>query len=153
MPVDVLVETTIARPPEVVSAFAGDPTNATAWYANIRSVTWKTPPPAAVGSRMEFEAQFVGRRLIYTYEIVELVPGHRLVMRTVDGPFPMETTYTWAPCEEGTRMALRNRGEPSGFMRVAAPVMDRAIRRATNKDIARLKIILEGAGGSVTDRR
>jgi uncharacterized protein YndB with AHSA1/START domain len=152
VPVDVLVETTIALAPEVVSTFAGDPTNATQWYANIRSVTWKTPPPAAVGSRMEFEAQFLGRRLVYTYEIAELVPAHRLVMRTADGPFPMETTYTWAPCEEGTRMTLRNRGEPSGFARVAAPVMDRAIRRATTKDLARLKTILEGASGSVTDR-
>ena len=144
MPVDVVVETTIARAPEVVSRFAGDPTNATAWYANIRSVTWTTPPPAAVGSRMEFEARFLGRRLVYTYEIAELVPEHRLVMRTADGPFPMETTYTWAPSEEGTRMTLRNRGEPSGFARVAAPVMDRAIHRATTKDLARLKTILEG---------
>ena len=151
MPVDVLVETTIARTPEVVSMFAGDPTNATEWYANIRSVTWKTPPPAEVGSRMEFEAQFLGRRLVYTYEIAELVPGERLVMRTADGPFPMETTYTWEPSDAGTRMTLRNRGEPSGFARVAAPVMDRAIRRATSKDLARLKSILESAGESVTE--
>jgi hypothetical protein len=148
MPVDVLVETTIARDPEVVSMFAGDPTNATEWYANIRSVLWKTPPPAAVGSRMEFEAQFLGRRLVYTYEIAELVPGQRLVMRTADGPFPMETTYTWEPSDLGTRMTLRNRGEPTGFARVAAPVMDRAIRHATTKDLARLKGILEGAKGA-----
>ncbi len=151
MPVDVLVETTIACTPEVVAMFAGDPTNATEWYANIRSVTWTTPPPAEVGSRMEFEAQFLGRRLVYTYEIAELVPGERLVMRTADGPFPMETTYTWEPSDAGTRMTLRNRGEPSGFARVAAPVMDRAIRRATSKDLARLKSILESAGKSVTE--
>ena len=100
---------------------------------------------------MEFEAHFLGRRLAYTYEIVELVPGQRLVMRTADGPFPMETTYTWEPAEAGTLMTLRNRGEPSGFARVAAPVMDRAIRRATSKDLARLKSILEGASGLVTD--
>ncbi|MEO7350644.1 MAG: SRPBCC family protein [Marmoricola sp.] len=149
MPVDVLVETTIARTPEVVSMFAGDPTNAPEWYANIASVTWETPPPAAVGSRMEFVAQFLGRKLTYTYEIAELVPGERLVRCTAEGPFPMETMYTWAPSDGGTRMTLRNRGEPSGFARVAAPVMERATRRATNKDLARLKRILEGDGGSV----
>ena len=100
---------------------------------------------------MEFEAHFLGRRLVYTYEIVEFVPGQRLVMRTADGPFPMETTYTWEPFDEGTRMTLRNRGEPTGFARVAAPVMDRTIRRATSKDLARLKSILESAEGPVTE--
>jgi hypothetical protein len=153
MPVDVQVETTIACSREVVSAFAGDPSNATKWYANIKSVTWKTPPPVAVGSLMEFQAQFLGRRLIYTYEITELVPGERLIMRTADGPFPMETTYTWADSGGGTRMTLRNRGEPSGFARVATPVMERAMRRATSNDLARLKTVLEGAGGPAAEGR
>ncbi len=144
MSVDVLVETAIRRSPAEVSAYAGDPSNAPAWYANIRSVDWRTEPPVRVGSRMDFVAQFLGRRLAYTYEVVEWVPGERLVMRTADGPFPMETTYTWEPAGEGgTRMTLRNRGNPSGFSRVAAPVMERAMRRATTKDLAKLKQILE----------
>ena len=93
---------------------------------------------------MDFVAQFLGRRLAYTYEVVELDPEHRLVMRTADGPFPMETTYTWEATREGeTLMTLRNRGNPSGFSRVAAPMMERAMRRATSKDLVRLKSILE----------
>jgi hypothetical protein len=144
MGVDVEVETMIERPTAVVAAFAGDPTNATEWYANIKSVDWQTPPPVAVGSRMDFVAQFLGRRLAYTYEVVELEPERRLVMRTADGPFPMETTYTWEPAGEGrTRMTLRNRGNPSGFSRVAAPMMERAMRRANTLDLARLKALLE----------
>ncbi len=115
MTVDVQVETQIARPVDEVAAYAGDPTNAPEWYANIRQVTWQTEPPVREGSRMDFVAQFLGRRLAYTYEVVELVPGERLVMRTADGPFPMETTYTWEPSADGgTRMTLRNRGNPSG---------------------------------------
>ena len=146
MGVDVTVETTIARPVEAVAAFAADPTNAPAWYANIRSVSWTTPPPVAVGSRMDFVAQFLGRRLAYTYEVVALEPGRRLVMRTADGPFPMETTYTWQPAGQGaTTMTLRNRGHPAGFSRLAAPMMERAMRRATTKDLARLKAMLESA--------
>ncbi len=94
-----------------------DPANAPLWYANIDSVEWLTPPPVAVGSRMAFVARFMGRRLAYTYEVVEFVPGQRLLMRTAQGPFPMETTYTWEPDGAGTRMTLRNRGEPSGFAR------------------------------------
>lgn len=144
MSVDVQVEATINRPPSEVSAYAGDPGNAPDWYANIRSASWRTEPPLDVGSRLDFVAQFLGRRLVYTYEVAEWVPGERLVMRTDDGPFPMETTYTWEPAQGGrTRMTLRNRGTPSGFSRVAGPVMERAMRRAMTKDLARLKQILE----------
>jgi uncharacterized membrane protein len=144
MRVDVEVETRIERPSELVAAFAGDPSNAPQWYANIRSVRWQTPPPATIGSRLDFVAQFLGRRLAYTYEVVDLEPGRRLVMHTANGPFPMETTYTWEPVAPSTtRMTLRNRGNPSGFSRLAAPVMKRAVRRATTKDLERLKRILE----------
>ena len=144
MPVDVCTETVIYRPVDRVAAYAADPANAPEWYENISSVEWKTQPPLAVGSQMEFVARFLGRELRYTYEIVELVPGHRLVMRTAQGPFPMETTYTWAAeGDAATRMTLRNRGEPSGVFRVGAPVMARAMRRANRADLARLKAILE----------
>jgi uncharacterized protein YndB with AHSA1/START domain len=142
--VDVTVETVIARPVDEVAAYAADPGHAPEWYANIRSVQWQTPPPVAVGSRMDFVAHFLGRRLAYTYEVVELVPGERLVMATAQGPFPMRTTYTWEPVPGGTRMTLTNTGDPSGFARVAAPVMERAMRRATTKDLARLRAVLEG---------
>ena len=142
--VDVTVETVIDRPVAEVSAYAADPSHTPDWYANIRSVDWQTDPPVRVGSRMDFVARFLGRELAYTYEVTELVPGERLVMRTAQGPFPMATTYTWTPVGEGaTRMTLSNTGEPSGFARVGAPVMERAMRRATSKDLARLKQLLE----------
>lgn len=144
--VDVRVECTIERPVAEVAAYASDPSKAPDWYANIVSVNWLTPPPVQVGSRMDFVAHFLGRRLAYTYEVVELDPGRKLVMRTADGPFPMETTYQWEPAREGaTRMTLRNRGTPSGFARISAPVMERAMTRATTKDLARLKGILEAS--------
>jgi uncharacterized protein YndB with AHSA1/START domain len=148
MAVDVVTETIIERPCAEVAAYAGDPSNAPAWYASIATVRWQTEPPVRVGSRMDFVARFLGRRLAYTYEVVDLVPGERLVMRTAEGPFPMETTYTWQPVNgTRTRMTLRNRGEPAGFGRVAAPVMAAAIRRANEKDLANLKRILEGPAG------
>ena len=143
MAVDVQVERTIPRPRSEVAAYAADPDNTTSWYSNIKAVEWETPRPIAVGSRLAFIATFLGRRLAYTYEIRELVPGERLVMSTAQGPFPMETTYTWQDAGDGaTRMTLRNRGEPSGFKKIAAPVMARAMRRAMTKDLERLSEIL-----------
>ncbi len=145
MTVDVVTEIEIARPREEVAAFAADPGNATAWYKNIKAVEWETPPPVAVGSKLRFRAQFLGRTLAYTYEVREIDAGRRFVMATAQGPFPMETTYAWDDAAPGsTRMTLRNRGEPSGFAAVTAPVMTRAMRRANEADLLRLKALLEG---------
>ena len=142
--VETSIEIDVAR--DRVAAFASDPENAPRWYVNISSVAWETPPPAMVGSRIAFVAHFLGRRMAYTYVVRELVDGERFVMSTAEGPFPMETTYTWADTPSGgTRMTLRNRGEPSGFSQLAAPVMARAMRRANRKDLGALKSLLESS--------
>lgn len=148
MDVDVLTETVIARPRSEVAAYACDPDNATSWYTNIRGVEWRSPRPLAVGSAVAFVATFLGRRLAYTYEVTEWIPDERFVMRTADGPFAMETTYTFADASDGTRMTLRNRGRPSGFSTLAAPMLAGAMRRANRKDLARLKAVLEAQGSA-----
>lgn len=144
--VDVFTETIIGRPRAQVAAYAGNPDHAPEWYVNIKSIEWETEPPARLGSKMAFVAHFLGRRMAYTYEIVELVEGERMVMRTAEGPFPMETTYTWEDAGEGqTRMTLRNRGEPSGFGAIMAPMMAMMMRRANTKDLAMIKSVLEAS--------
>jgi uncharacterized membrane protein len=144
MSVDVLTEVVISRPASVVAAYAADPANAPAWYVNIDSAQWQTEPPLRVGSRVAFTARFLGRRLSYTYEVTEFAPAELLVMRTAQGPFPMETSYTWQAFDDHTtRMTLRNRGEPAGFSRLMTPFMSAAMRRANRKDLDRLRLVLE----------
>jgi uncharacterized membrane protein len=147
--VDVQTEIDIDRPRQEVAAYAADPDNATTWYENIKSVEWKSPKPLALGSRIAFVARFLGRRLAYTYEVLELVPGERFVMRTSEGPFPMETSYAWSDTlSGGTHMTLRNHGQPTGFSQLGAPLLEASMRRANHKDLERLKSLLElGAKG------
>jgi uncharacterized membrane protein len=146
MAVDVVTSTVIARPCAEVAAFASNPENAPRWYKNIRSVRWVTEPPLRVGSRIAFVAHFLGRKLSYTYEVTELSPGRRFVMRTAEGPFPMETTYEWhAESPRSTRMVLRNLGEPTGFSAVVGPFMAWAMRRANTNDLAALRALLESS--------
>ena len=141
-----LTETVIERPVTEVAAYAGDPDKAPEWYVNIKSVAWKTERPLGPGTQLTFTAHFLRRRLEYTYEVIELVAGERMVMRTAEGPFPMETTYAWEAVGEGrTRMTLRNRGNPGGFSRLFAPFMAMAMRRANRNDLKRLKSLLETA--------
>jgi uncharacterized protein YndB with AHSA1/START domain len=143
-PVDVTTATDIARPRQAVAAYAADPDHVRDWYANIDRVTWETEKPLAIGTRLAFVARFLGRTISYTYEVTDFVPGERLVMATAEGPFPMETTYTWTDLpDRNTRMTLRNRGTPSGFASLTAPVMMAAMQRANRKDLAALKALLE----------
>lgn len=142
--VDVNTEILISATCKKVAEFSSDPDNAPDWYVNIKSVEWKAPKPLQIGSHIAFKARFLGRQLSYVYEIAEWLPHEKLVMRTTDGPFPMETTYTWQAIDESTtRMTLRNRGNPSGFSKLFASFMSFMVKKANRKDLLRLKNILE----------
>ena len=135
MPVDVSSEITVGRPRDQVAEYASKPDHAPSWYVNIKSVEWKTEPPVTIGSQIAFVSHFLGRRLAYTYDVVELIPGERFVTRTAEGPFPMETTYTWETTTDGgTRMTLRNRGIPAGFSKL----MTRSWRGQSEAPIGRI---------------
>lgn len=139
--IDAVAEIEIARPRAEVAAFALDQDNAPGWRKNVESVEWETGPPAAVGARFTFVATVLGG-VAYTYEVHELVAGERFVMSTTDGPFEMQTSYTWSDAPGGgTLMTLRNSGEPKN--KLSAPLMERALARASRKDLRRLKKLLE----------
>jgi uncharacterized membrane protein len=144
--VDVVTRIEIERPREAVAAYAMDPDHAPQWYENIESVQWQSAPPLALGSRIAFVAHFLGRRLAYVYEVVELEANERLAMQTAQGSLAMRTSYDFeALGASRTRMTLRNQGAPAGFSRLLAPFVAPAMGRANRKDLQRLKRLLEAA--------
>lgn len=148
MAVDVLTETVIARPRDEVAAFAVDPNRLPLWHLDIRAIEWKTEPPLAVGSQIALVSQVLHQRVAHTYEVVEFQPGDRFVMRSVQGAFPAERTYTWETTTDGgTRMTIRHQAAPVGLLRLLGPIAGMAIRRANAKDLAILKSILERRAG------
>ena len=141
--VDVITSIEIDAPIERVTAYAMDQDNAPEWYINIKSVQWLTQKPVTIGSKFAFVAHFLGRKLSYVYEVVKF-SDTEMVMRTADGPFPMETTYQFKKIDDNTtRMTLRNRGTPSGFSKLFSPFMSAMMRKANKKDLKSIKQKIE----------
>jgi hypothetical protein len=141
--VDVITNIEINVPINKLAAYACNPDHAPEWYVNIQSVEWKTAKPLQVGSKIDFTAKFMGKELTYTYEVVEF-SSQKFVMKTAEGPFPMETSYSFsAQTPDSSIMTLRNKGKPSGFSRLFTPFISFMMRRANNKDLKMIKSILE----------
>ena len=140
---DVQVHTEIARPRETVADYLFDWRNDTAWIGGISEARRADEGDFGVGSRVARIAHFLGKRIEYVNEVVELEPGRRLVMRSVQGPFPMRVTYEVEDTDGGTRVRLRNQGDARRVYRFAGPFIARAVRRATQRDLGRLKRIVE----------
>ena len=143
MPIDVVVETEIDRPPKDVAGFATDPANDPVWIGGIVEAALLTEPPIGDGAKVRRLAKFLGKRIEYVTEVTGFDPGRSLAMHSISGPFPMAIRYEFEETERGTRMRIRNQGQAAGFFKLAEPLLARAIARNVRKDLAALKGLLE----------
>ncbi|MFC5130693.1 ATPase [Paeniglutamicibacter kerguelensis] len=109
----------------------------------MASATWLIAPLLSWVPGWRSAPAFLGRTLDYRYEVVEIVPKARLATRTNQGPFPMQTTYTWSDARDGTFTTLCNNGEPRGLSVVAGAFMGPMMRPAMRKDLANPTSVLE----------
>ena len=143
MPIDVRAEMIINKPREDVAAFATDPNNDTSWISGIKEARMLTEPPLAQGSQVERVASFMGKRIHYVLEVVELAPQSLMAMRSVKGPFPMEVSYQFEDAGEATVARIHVKGEASGFFKIASPILAQGVKRNITKDLKMLKHRLE----------
>jgi hypothetical protein len=149
MSVHVVSEIVIGRPREVVAAFTCDPGNDRRWIAALARVDGPAELPLKEGDRVTRVARFLGRDIEYVLEMERHEPGRCLAMRSVKGPFAMHVTYEFNDAREGARMRIINRGDASGFYALAAPLLSRMVKSNVDKDLRRLKSLLEGVGRPV----
>jgi uncharacterized membrane protein len=142
--VDVSTEIIINLPKEKVAEFASDPANAPSWCTHIKSVEWNNETPLRAGTKLIFNERIMRRRHQQVYELVEVIPGQKMIMKTRSNGMRMETIVAWQAINENTTcMTLRNRGIPLAFSKTIAPFLKMAIKKASRRNLKQLKRMLE----------
>ncbi|AEV99821.1 hypothetical protein A4D02_25955 [Niastella koreensis] len=142
--VDVSTEIIINLPKEKVTEFASDPANVPNWCTHIKSVEWNNDAPLRAGVKLVFNERIMRRPHKQVYEVVEIIPGQKVIMKSQSNGMRMETTVAWQAINENTTcMTLRNRGIPVAFSKPIAPLLKLAIRKASRRNLKQLKRMLE----------
>lgn len=105
-------EITLSRPPREIYSVARDFGSAPSWRPNLLQVEW----PDAVNGFVRFRE--VSKDGSVTYEVVEDVPGEKLITRIVDRDlgYSGSWTYEFSPAENGTRVRITEDGEVSNIL-------------------------------------
>jgi uncharacterized membrane protein len=142
--IEVTSEVTIDRPADEVFAFLADAENNPTWQRGMQRCQWTTTPPIREGSIYKQEARMLGKAITSTFEVVELEPGRRITIRTIESTFPIKVTRSVEPTGEATCIARAHvTGDPSGVFKLAAPLMRKMVERSVRGDYRQLKQLLE----------
>ena len=124
----------------------------TEWQKGMQSCRWTSDPPLRLGSTYDQEASFLGRKILTSFEVVELEAGRTVKIASRESTFPIAVTRSVEPLGEGRcRVSALVEGDSSGLFKLAEPLMRRMVERSVRADYARLKDLLESespAGGS-----
>ena len=134
---------TIHRPIEEVFAFVADYSNNVKWQSGVISAEFTSPGPVGVGTTFKYDAEFMGRKLETTGELTAYDPPKMIAWKSTSGPFPMSGSTKFESVEGGTLVTDTIEAEPGGFFKLAGPLLVKQIQGQTEKDMRKLKELLE----------
>jgi uncharacterized protein YndB with AHSA1/START domain len=120
----------VARPPEVVFDYVTNPEKLSAWQTSSRSVEPLTDGPPGPGSRFRERVKpQMGKEFEQVTEFTEFERPHRVHVHIVEGPYPVDGTWSFEPDGDGTQVHFVAEGELTGLMKLFEPIARRAIAR------------------------
>jgi uncharacterized protein YndB with AHSA1/START domain len=136
----------IRATPEQVFHFIAIPENGPRWQEGVVSTRVTTPGAVGLGSEMEHEGWWLRR--IPTAAVVTVYEpprrfGYDITTKLSRNPSRMR--YTVEPTAEGTKLTLSNEAPASGWMKPFEALMQRNIQAMFERDVARLKKLIEAA--------
>jgi len=135
----------VDRPPEVVFDYMTDPSNLASWQTSKTSVVQLTDGPPQLGTRVRERTKPPGRKEFeQVVEFTEFDRPRRFHVHIVEGPFPVDGTWSLEPSGGGTRVQFVADGQLPGAMRILQPVIARIMARQFAAYHSRLRQNLEG---------
>ena len=145
VPIDVTATIAIERPVEEVAAWVMDPANDLAWIRALTDSHRLGDATVGPGLRVSRTAKMMGRPMTYVTEVAEYAPT-RMVMKTVEGPFPMVVTYEFAPVgAAASTVSVRNQGGSGLMFRLLSKPMGWMVNSRVRGDLKQMKRVLERA--------
>ncbi len=136
----------IARPVMEVFDFLMLAENLPRWDSSMLECVQVGSGPVTVGTRYRGASKILGRRIEWTTEVTEFVPGVRAVSRSVEGPLTFTLSYELSPAPAGTTLRYRpaaDSGLEGAFGRAMEPIVPRAQTKVVRANLDTLAGLLE----------
>jgi len=133
----------INRPVPEVFAFVTDPANNTKWQDGLIESRMTSSGPMEVGAQVTDVRKFLGSDMESKLEVTVFEPNKRFVQKVISGPIQFEIIQTFDPSVNGTKLTILTQGEPGGFFKLAAGMVQKQLGSQLQGDAERLKKVLE----------
>ncbi|SRR6266516_2889378 len=134
---------TINQPVERVFSFVRDTRNTARWHPSLSEARATLEGPAQIRTQVTEVRTVVGRKMESNFEIVELEPNKRIVMKSVSGPFPLKVTILFESLGNATRITLDADTEPRGFLKLADGMIGGMLKKEMENDLSAAKHVVE----------
>jgi carbon monoxide dehydrogenase subunit G len=143
MTIDVAAEIEIAADPADIAAVMFDPARAADWMSAVTGV--EVIDPALVrGARVRHRGKVLNQELSWMTEVEAVHFPHVLALRISEGPLVGTTRFDIQRSAGGSRVRIRNVGEPGPALSIVpAAMIPGPLKLAMAADLQRLKAIVE----------
>src|SRR5438105_15665998 len=139
----------IARPVHDVWEYLIDPENVPEWQASALSSHQISAGEMCVGTHLQDERRFLGRRARSEVEVTEFEPERLFTLHGISGPVRFTVRHRLRDDGGQARLDVEAEADPGhGISRLARPMIERAAAHELKGDFQRLKQRLESAPGS-----
>jgi uncharacterized membrane protein len=136
----------IARPAADVFDFLVHAENLPRWDSSTLECVQVGPDPVTVGTRYRGASKILGRRIEWTTEIIDFVPGVRSASKAIEGTLKFTVSYEVSETPEGTNLRYRivaDSGLGGAFGRALEPIVEKAQTKVVKANLDTLVGLLE----------
>jgi uncharacterized protein YndB with AHSA1/START domain len=138
---------TVGAPPERVFDYMTDPSNLADWQTTKTSVEQLTPGAPGLGTRFrERTRPPTGREFEHFVEYTEFARPYRFTVHIVEGPQPVDGTWSLKASGNATEVTFVANGEMRGGIRLLGPLTGRLIARQFTQYHDQLRRNIESSG-------